>query len=61
MDMFPDLDGKIRLRQLQSDERAEENRERAESILARLQVRWCFVLNPRRRSPYPKLLWCDTR
>ena len=24
-------------------------------------VLWWFVLNPHRRSPYPKLLWCDTR
>ena len=24
-------------------------------------VLWCFVLNPHRRSPNPKLLWCDTR
>ena len=24
-------------------------------------VLWFLVLNPHRRSPYPKLLWCDTR
>ena len=29
--------------------------------ISRFWVLWCLVLNPHRRSPYPKLLWCGTR